>query len=81
MNTVAKGNATEFISYACTGKDSCDYFIDVRVLGDSAPRCGKDFSVSWQCGLNAPVETASLPGEAHRKTISLDCAGTSPAMR
>src|SRR5262249_27590357 len=44
------GNVTRSLQAACTGQETCDYVVDVSVLGDAAPGCSKSFSVHYRCG-------------------------------
>jgi hypothetical protein len=43
------GNAIAATNQSCSGKESCAFRVDVNVLGDPAPRCGKDFQVGYSC--------------------------------
>jgi peptidoglycan/LPS O-acetylase OafA/YrhL len=69
-----RGNATRALSRSCNGKNNCAYVVDVNLLGDPAPGCGKDFVVDYQC---APVDgqlSKTLPGEAGLKSrLDLSC--------
>jgi peptidoglycan/LPS O-acetylase OafA/YrhL len=69
------GNATKALSKACNGEVECNYIVDVNALGDSAPGCGKDFSVEYQCAPGEKRFTKHLPGEAGLGSrLDLSCA-------
>jgi len=72
MNMVRTGNATGFVRSQCSGKAHCSVTIEVGVIGDVAPGCGKDFTAAYRCG-GGPTKTVSIPAEATGKTVSLDC--------
>ena len=73
-NRVRKGNGTQKVLEICeAARDSCEFFVDVVELGDPAPGCGKDFSVSWRCGRAELVHRTSIAGEASGKPVALRC--------
>lgn len=71
----AAGNATAKVAEVCDGRASCLYRIDVRVLGDPANGCAKDFRVTWRCAQNpAEKAVASPKGVGVRgETVELAC--------
>jgi peptidoglycan/LPS O-acetylase OafA/YrhL len=58
------GNATSALVSDCSGKDRCDYSVDVAKLGDPAGGCAKDFAVEYMCMPGNLPRQATLPGEA-----------------
>jgi hypothetical protein len=73
-NLVKPGNATAAVSQACENKKaSCTFTVDVAQLGDPAPACGKDFTVTWSCGADQAVHKAYLPAEANQRSAFLSC--------
>jgi hypothetical protein len=73
-NVVRLGNATEAVSAACDGvKSTCLFRIDTLVLGDPAVGCGKEFTVTWQCGNDQKNHAAYFPAEADRRIALLSC--------
>jgi len=56
------GNSTTGVALACNGKASCEYKVDVAVLGDPAPACGKDFVAEWTCGASPTVLRTAVSG-------------------
>jgi hypothetical protein len=74
VNQVQAGNATAAVSKICAkARESCAFRVDVNQIGDSAPGCAKDMSISWRCGADETVHTAHVAAEAHSKNISLTC--------
>lgn len=69
------GNSTALVARACSGKSSCDYRVDVNVLRDPAPGCGKDFAVQFMCPGDAEPRSTVVPGEAGFGSLAkLSCA-------
>ena len=61
------------IAKACNGKQTCDYKVDVAVLGDPAPGCAKEATVTFACPpLRGPL-TVGVAKEAHGKIVKLVC--------
>lgn len=58
---------------ACNGKQTCDYKIDVAVLGDMAPGCAKQALVTYTCPPNPRPMRAGAAAEANGKTLHLAC--------
>jgi|GEM_PF-1878890 len=58
------GNVTKHLAEVCEGKATCEYIIDVRVLGDPAGGCAKDYFAEWQCGRDPERGTMSVSAEA-----------------
>lgn len=58
------GNATRDVALLCNGERQCSYTVDVERLGDPAPRCGKDFNVSYSCLPDTKVLHKELSAEA-----------------
>lgn len=73
---VATGNVTAHIARGCNGSASCTYTVDYMVIGDPAPGCVKDYSVSYGCAGSNVRRTASITGEeaGFRKTVTLSCS-------
>ncbi len=68
----AEGNATRIVAEACKGaRGQCLY--QANQLGDPAPGCAKQLDVQYACGVDPTVKTASIPGEAAGKTVTLAC--------
>jgi hypothetical protein len=68
------GNATNHLAEICEGKATCEYVIDVTVLGDPAVGCAKDYFAEWQCGRDPERRTTSARPEAGGGTrIMLRC--------
>jgi hypothetical protein len=58
------GNTTRDVKLVCEGKRSCDYKVNYIRLGDPAPGCSKDFSLTWRCRADGQMRSLSLPPEA-----------------
>jgi peptidoglycan/LPS O-acetylase OafA/YrhL len=58
------GNASSAVKKACNGRERCDYTVDVKVLGDSVPGCGKAFAAEFVCSPSSTVFRLEIPGEA-----------------
>ena len=68
-------NALRHIETACDGKDSCQYVVDVKNLGDPAQGCGKSYILTYQCLPEKKSTTLILPGEAGLGAVAnLSCA-------
>jgi hypothetical protein len=82
-NRVKQGNATAAIARLCENAlESCTFTADVGDLGDPAPGCAKDLSVSWRCSADSQDRQLRVPEEAHGKSVTLACwAGRSPQAR
>jgi peptidoglycan/LPS O-acetylase OafA/YrhL len=59
-----RGNATSQIRRTCSGKALCDYLVDVNILGDPVPNCGKTFSVEYSCAPDTTLKKFDMPAEA-----------------
>jgi hypothetical protein len=71
---VKDGNATAAVKAACRSEAaSCLFVVDVIKLGDPANGCGKDFQVSWRCGVQPRLRQFYLPAEADRATALISC--------
>jgi hypothetical protein len=68
------GNETNTLVAACDGRATCDYLIDNTRIGDPAPGCSKDFSVSFTCPGGVGGGTVTVPASATGQTVSLRCA-------
>ena len=69
-------NAFSPISDACDNAQTCNYTIDYRVLGDPAPGCAKNFTVTYSCPPYGPYNRhmASASAEAgFDKVVTLNC--------
>jgi hypothetical protein len=67
-------NVGASVKSLCDGGDQCSYVVNVRVLGDPKPGCKKDFIVQYTCMGSRQGRTASVPGEAGGRVVSLDCS-------
>ena len=74
VNCKAKNpDITAKVAAACKGA-TCSYKIDAfGATGDPAPGCAKDFTVEYRCSTGGSTRKASLPAEAHGKSVSLSC--------
>jgi peptidoglycan/LPS O-acetylase OafA/YrhL len=71
----APGNATKSIRKFCSGKQSCEYIVDVNVLGDPAGGCAKSFFTEYTCEPEGRRKTKEIPGEAGLGSrLLLSCA-------
>ena len=68
------GNASWAVQQRCNGSMNCQFTVNVNQLGDPAYGCAKDFRIEYRCP-NGRVETSSLPGETHGKTLYMQCSG------
>jgi peptidoglycan/LPS O-acetylase OafA/YrhL len=73
-NSVAPGNATNYVKRACDARQRCDLRVDAARMGDPANSCAKDFSVEYRCTGSEALKSAFLPPEAQGKRLILDCA-------
>jgi hypothetical protein len=72
--TIKPGNATAVASKYCDmAKNKCSLVVDVGELGDPAPGCQKDFTISWRCGNETPLHQAHLDPEANSKSAVISC--------
>lgn len=70
------GNATQHLAEICNGRETCEYVIDYRVLGDPVPGCAKDYYAEWQCGHDPDEYRVGVRPEAGGGTrIMLRCPG------
>lgn len=68
------GNATGHLASKCNGRETCEYIIDYKVIGDAAPSCAKDYSADWKCGEGPDLRSAAAAAEAGFGTkITLSC--------
>lgn len=69
------------VAAACKDRLICTYKVDVRVLGDPAGGCPKDFFVIWKCsGAPGMNHQLAIPAEAGFGSVAhLSCA--SPAQK
>ena len=69
------GNVTHILRNACNGLVRCLYELHVSKLGDPAPGCAKDFSVTWGCVKVADSgQRHVVPAEAGLGSVlALDC--------
>ncbi len=67
------GNATNHLADACDGTGTCEYVIDIGVLGDPARGCRKDYIAEWQCGRDPEKGVITVNGEAAGTRIVLRC--------
>lgn len=67
------GNVTNHLVAACDGRAPCEYIIDVRVIGDPAGGCAKDYLAEWQCGRDPEKGSLTVSPEASGTKIILRC--------
>ncbi len=68
------GNVTSHLAGVCDRKESCEYVIDVRVLGDPAKGCPKEYVAEWQCGRDPQRSTVGVrAGAGLGEPIVLKC--------
>jgi hypothetical protein len=71
------GNATVAASQTCDNTSViCPVIVDSIRIGDPAPGCSKDFSVSWRCGRDQAVHEIYLPEDATNKIAWVSCEAT-----
>ncbi len=71
-------NVLHHVQEACgSRRDQCTYAIDVNRVGDPAKRCSKSFELSYQCGRHGQSQSQTVEGEAHGKSVSMDCRARS----
>src|SRR5579872_3509704 len=58
------GNATADLKDKCEGQMTCDYAVNVSVIGDPKQGCKKEYEAKWTCGSDSVVHTATIPAEA-----------------
>lgn len=67
-------NATASLRRNCNGRTSCDYVVNVAILGDPAPGCSKDFKAEWRCSADGEIKSIALPPEAGLRSVArLSC--------
>jgi peptidoglycan/LPS O-acetylase OafA/YrhL len=70
-----EGNVTQHIQSECSKGETCEYTIDFKKLGDTAPGCGKDYRVKYSCKNGIIRSAIIVPGEAGLGSrITLDCS-------
>ena len=68
------GNQTRRLALTCDGLKTCVFTVNVRVIGDPAGGCAKDFDVAWRCAKEGKIRHSVLPSEAGFGTkTNLDC--------
>jgi hypothetical protein len=67
------GSAINDIVDACQGRDYCQYYIDVRRLGDPAPGCAKEYMARFVCRDGGNERWATARAEANGQSVTLDC--------
>jgi hypothetical protein len=72
-NLVAIGNATAQSRQICNFRQSCDLQVSFQRFADPANGCGKEFSVTYSCGLHEAPRTAFASAEALNKHLLLQC--------
>jgi|GEM_PF-4925673 hypothetical protein len=74
---VKAGNVTDKAAQFCDGKDSCDYKVAVKFLGDPAPKQKKSFKLTYECVPqkdSTDGKTFSLDAESAEGTVlNLKC--------
>lgn len=77
-----RGNATTRVARACGSRQTCEYVVDGKVLGDATPLCPKDWEVEWRCGTAPGLFRNRIPAEAglgSHSTLSCDPAARAAA--
>jgi len=59
----SKDNVLQLVSSACTGKKTCTYVFNWRLLGNPAPTCNKQFRIEWRCSSGGPALTQMTPSD------------------
>jgi hypothetical protein len=72
-NMFYSNNAGKFLRDTCRGQLRCSVKLDVNVIGDPAQGCGKDFVTTYRCNGGGPLMRATVPAEAHGRTLVLEC--------
>jgi len=72
----AIGNATAPARQICDGRQSCDLQVSFQRFADPAHGCGKDFSISYTCGIGEAARSAFASAEALDKHVLLQCPAT-----
>jgi hypothetical protein len=71
---ITAGNGTAAAKKRCDGaKGKCEFTVADLLLGDPAPGCGKEFSITWRCGAGAALQDFHLSAEAQQKKALLIC--------
>jgi hypothetical protein len=74
VNLTKRGNATTVASQSCDNTDViCPVVVDAVRIGDPAPGCAKDFTVSWRCGTEPTIRRAYLRAEAANNIAWVSC--------
>ena len=66
---VKEGNQTGQLAEECNSRESCDYKVDHKKIGDPAIGCQKTYEVVYNCR----EMKSSLPAEASGKKLKLYC--------
>jgi peptidoglycan/LPS O-acetylase OafA/YrhL len=70
-----KSNALDSLRRNCDGRLSCNYVVNVSILGDPAPGCSKDFRAEWRCSKDGDIRRLTVPPEAGFRSVAhLSCA-------
>ncbi len=73
-----RGNKTEFLAKVCDGQSTCDYKVEVSVIGDPVVGCRKDYVADWRCGTSNVIRRATAAPEAgFGSVVHLSCIGSS----
>ena len=74
---IAPGNVTSIVHAACQGQKTCEFTVELSVLGDPSPGCWKSFEVTYQCAMNPNATQTELipanPDGADGQTVVLSC--------
>ena len=66
-----RGNATRELETQCNGRESCNYMIDHRAIGDPVVGCKKTYKYEYMCGTSP--RQGSVSAEASGKSAKLSC--------
>jgi peptidoglycan/LPS O-acetylase OafA/YrhL len=70
-----EANAQGSLRRSCNGRLTCDYVVNVAILGDPAPGCSKDFRAEWRCSKDGEIRRLTVPPEAGLRSVArLSCA-------
>ena len=74
---IAPGNVTAAVHAACQGLKTCEFTVDLDILGDPAFGCWKSFEVIYQCAQNSNATRREWidadPNGADNQSVTLTC--------
>ena len=70
----SENNLRPWIRSACSGKKSCSFILDDRLLGYSRANCNRQVRIEWKCYNSGPIFLLDeTPNNAHGTQIQLIC--------